>query len=98
MAQVKDLRGRIAAFDEPHAGHVPAKRATAWLRAFGETLQSADAPEAKADLIHAIYERIVAAGPEFIKAYLTPAAYVHGLAALLPEVALAPPAVSEFRT
>jgi hypothetical protein len=38
------------------------------LEALGETLRSADVPEAKADLIHAIYERIVVAGPRFIKA------------------------------
>jgi len=79
----------LAAFDEPQAGHVPAKRAAAWLQALGETLRSADVPEAKVDLIHAIYERIVVAGPEFIRAYLTPAAYAHGLAALLPEVVIA---------
>ena len=82
----------MAAFDEPQAGHVLAKRAAAWLQDLGETLQTADVPEAKADLIHAIYERIVAAGPEFIKAYLTPAAHAHGLAALLPEVVMASPA------
>ena len=98
MAQVKELRKGLAAFDEPQAGHVPAKRAAAWLKALGETLQTADVPEAKSDLIHAIYERIVVAGPEFIKAYLTPAAYTHGLAALLPEVVMASPAGFEPAT
>ena len=37
MARVKELRARLAAFDEPQAGHVPAKRAAAWLQALGET-------------------------------------------------------------
>ncbi len=98
MSRIKDIRDRLTAFEEPQSGHVPANRATAWLQALGETLQSADAPEAKADLIHAIYERIVVAGPEFIKAYLMPAAYTHGLAALLPEVVVASPAGFEPAT
>jgi hypothetical protein len=88
----------LAAFDEPQSGHVPAKRAAMWLQALGESLTSADVPEAKADLVHAIYERIVVAGPTFIKAHLTPAAHAQGLAALLPQVVMASPAVSEFRT
>jgi truncated hemoglobin YjbI len=98
MAKVKEARGRLAAFDQPEAGHVPSKRAAAWLAALGETLQSADVPEAKADLIHAIYERIVVVGPEFVRACLTPAAYAHGLAALLPEVVMASPAGFEPAT
>jgi hypothetical protein len=42
-------------------------------------------PEAKTQLLHAIYERIVVAGREFVAACLTPAAYAHGLALALPE-------------
>jgi hypothetical protein len=98
MSKVKEARSRLAAYDQPEAGHVPSKRAAAWLAALGETLQSADVPEAKADLIHAIYERIVVVGPEFVRAYLTPAAYAHGLAALLPEVVMASPAGFEPAT
>ncbi|CAN5682186.1 hypothetical protein BH23CHL8_BH23CHL8_28860 [soil metagenome] len=92
VVRQKELRARLAAFDEPRAGHVPAKRAVEWLRALGETWRSADVPEAKADLIHAIYERIVVSGREFVSARLTPAAYAHGLAVVLPEVVLASPA------
>jgi hypothetical protein len=92
------IRSRLASFDAPQTGQDPAKRAAAWLAALGETLQSADVPEAKADLIHAIYERIVVAGPEFVQAHLTPAAYAHGLAALLPEVVMAPSAGFEPAT
>ena len=98
MARVKELRACRATFDEPQAGHVPARRAAMWLKAFGETLRSADVPEAKSDLVHANYERIVVAGPQFIRAYLTPAAYAHGLAALLPEVVMASPAGLEPAT
>ena len=64
-----------------------------------ETLRSADVPEAKADLIHAIYERIVVAGPEFVEAPTsrlrhTPTGWRH----LLPEVVMASPAGFEPAT
>lgn len=36
--------------------------------------QEAHVPEEKADLLHAIYERIVVAGPEIVRARLTSAA------------------------
>jgi hypothetical protein len=42
-------------------------------------------PEARSELLHAIYERIVVAGREFVSARLTTAAYAHGLALALPE-------------
>ncbi len=49
-------------------------------------------PAEKADLLHAIYERIVVAGPEIVRVRLTSAAYGHGLALALPEkVAMARP-------
>ncbi len=56
------------------------------MRALAETWHQADVPEAKSELLHAIYERIVVAGREFVSARLTPAAYAHGLALALPEV------------
>jgi Asp-tRNA(Asn)/Glu-tRNA(Gln) amidotransferase A subunit family amidase len=57
---------------------VPAERAVAWLRALGEALRHVALPAERADLVHAIYERIVVAGPTFVRARLTPAAYEHG--------------------
>ena len=52
----------------------------------------ADVREAKADLLHAIYERIVVAGRSFVSVRLTPAAYAPGMALALPEkVAMARP-------
>ena len=42
-------------------------------------------PEEKADLLHAINERITVAGPEIVGVRLTAAAYAHGLALALPE-------------
>jgi len=38
--------------------HSTVKRAVEWLRALGESFQTADVPKEKADLMHAIYERI----------------------------------------
>ena len=93
-----ELKTRLATFDEPQAGHVPAKRAVEWLRALGETWATADVPEAKTDLLHAIHERIVVAGPVFVSSRLTPAAYAHGLAIVLPVVVLASPAGLEPAT
>ena len=45
----------------------------------------------RSDLIHAVYERIVVAGPTFVRARLTPNAYEHGLALALPQVVMARP-------
>ena len=51
-----------------------------------------DVPEAKAELLHAIYERIVVTGRTIVSIRLTPAAYAHGLAVALPDkVAVARP-------
>jgi hypothetical protein len=68
------------------------------MRALRETWQHADVPQAKADLLHAIYERIVVAGPTFVSARLTSAAYQHGLALALPQVVKASPAGFEPAT
>jgi hypothetical protein len=48
-------------------------------------------PAQRADLIRAVYERIVVAGPTFVGARLTPAASQHGLALALPQVVRARP-------
>jgi hypothetical protein len=45
-----------------------------------------------ADLLHAIYDRIVVAGRRIVSVRLTPSAYAHGFALALPEqVAVARP-------
>ena len=41
----------------------------------GESVQAADVSKEKADLMHAIYDRIIVAGPEIVGVRLTPAAY-----------------------
>ena len=45
----------------------------------------ADHPAERAELVHAIYERIIVAGPRFVSVRLTAAAHAHGLALALPE-------------
>ena len=63
-----------------------------WLRALSGSVQIADVPEEKADLMQASYERIMVAVPEIVGVRLTAAAYAHGLALALPEkVVLARP-------
>jgi hypothetical protein len=61
-------------------------------RALSATWTEADVPEAKADLLHAVHDRITVAVPEIVGVRLTQAAYAHGLALALPEkVAVARP-------
>ena len=98
LARLAELRAQLASFDDTANAGVPAARAVAWLRTLGQTWQDADAPTEKAELLHAIYERIVVAGPTFVSARLTPAAYAHGLALALPQVVMASPAGFEPAT
>ena len=91
LARVGGFRSQIAALEVTSDIGVPADRAVDWLRAIADSWRQADVPEAKADLLHAIYERIVVAGRSFVSARLTPAAYAHGLALALPEVVMARP-------
>ena len=86
LARLKHLRATLAEVEQSAQVGVSADRAVEWLRAFGETWQGAEVPQARSELLHAIYERIVIAGREFVSARLTPAAYAHGLALALPEV------------
>ena len=56
-----------------------------------DTWVNADVPEARADLLHAIYDHIVVKGRSIVAARLTPAAYSNGLALALPQVVMARP-------
>jgi hypothetical protein len=49
------------------------------------TLWAAATAEERAQLVAAVYDRIVVRGPEFVAATLTPSAYAHGLAVALQE-------------
>lgn len=62
------------------------------LRELSATWKAAEVPAAKADLLHAIYDRIIVAGRRIVSVRLTPSAYAHGFALALPEtVAVARP-------
>ena len=92
LAQLKSLREARDVLVEGSGVGVPAQRAIEWLQAIAESVQQADVPKERSDLMHAIYERIVTAGPEIVGVRLTAAAYAHGLALALPEkVAMARP-------
>jgi hypothetical protein len=85
LTRLKALREQRDAIVERTAPGLPGQRAVEWLWAIGEAMQSADVSKEKADLMHAIYERITVAGPEIVGVRLTAAAYAHGLALALPE-------------
>ena len=92
LTRLKALREQREAITERRRRACLAQRAVEWLRTLGEFLKEADVPEEKADLLHAIYERIVVARPEIVRVRLTSAAYAHGLLLALPEkVAMARP-------
>jgi len=85
LTRLKALRNQRDAIAERTTRGLPGHRAVEWLRALGESFQAADVLKEKADLMHAIYERITVAGPEIVGVRLTQAASAHGLALALPE-------------
>jgi DNA invertase Pin-like site-specific DNA recombinase len=92
LTRMKALREQRDAITERTTVGLPGHRAVEWLRAISESVRTADVPQEKADLMHAIYEPITVAGPEIVGVRLTAAAYAHGLALALPEkVAMARP-------
>ena len=62
LARLEALRGQRDALTERTVVGLSGHRAVEWLRALGETVQRSDVPVEKADLMHAVYERIVVAG------------------------------------
>ncbi len=85
LARHDALREELSAVQEEPRPGTSAERALQWLEALAETWHQADLPEAKAELLHAIYERIIVAGRRIVSVRLTQAAYEHGLALALPE-------------
>ncbi len=98
LSRSGQLRGELHMLGDDQRAGVPADRAVEWMRTLAETWEQADVPEAKAELLHAIYEVIVVAGRRIVSARLTPSAYEHGLALAMPEVVMAPPAGFEPAT
>jgi Asp-tRNA(Asn)/Glu-tRNA(Gln) amidotransferase A subunit family amidase len=85
LKRLARVRQAEAELDEPAQAGVAPETAVAWLRELGATWRSCDLREEKADVLHAIYERITVAGPRIVSARLTQSAYQHGLAVALPE-------------
>ena len=73
LARRKVLRQQRDAVVERTAAGLPAERAVEWLRALGESLQASEKSKEKADVLHAIYDRITVAGPEIVGVRLTKA-------------------------
>jgi hypothetical protein len=91
LERLGHFRTDLATVDTTPRGELAANRAVEWLRVLADTWVNADVPEAKADLLHAIYDRIVVQGRSIVGARLTPAAYSNGLALALPQVVMARP-------
>lgn len=68
----------------PSAVGITSDQATAYLHNFADTWTRAGERE-RADLVHAVYQRIEVRGPGFAGVTLTPEAERHGLAIALPE-------------
>ena len=92
VARKRELKRQIEALERSARPGIPAARAVEWLRALSETWSAADADAEKAELLHAIYDRIVVEGRRIVSARLTRDAMAHGMALALPEkVAMARP-------
>ena len=92
LGRLRELRETKNDIERTMGERVAADRAVEWLHALSATWTEADVPEAKADVLHAIYDQIVVAGRRIVSVRLTPSAYAHGLALALPtKVALARP-------
>lgn len=63
LARLKVLRQQRDAIVERTTVGLPAERAVEWLHALGESLQAPEKSKEKADVLHAIYDRITVAGP-----------------------------------
>ena len=99
LERLRELREAKDDAERTRGERVAADREIEWLRALSATWTQADVPEAKADVLHAIYDQIVVTGRKIVSVRLTSSAYAHGLALALPtKVALARPEVSEFGT
>lgn len=92
LERLRGLREAKESLEHTTSDGISAERAVAWLKALSVAWTQADVPEAKVDLLHAIYERIVVTGRRIVSVRLTPSAYAHGLAIALPDkVAMARP-------
>jgi hypothetical protein len=64
--RLKHLRATLAEVEQSAQVGVSADRAVEWLRVLKGPGQGADIPQARSELLHAFYDRIVIAGREFV--------------------------------
>ena len=92
VERLHELRDAKENLERTSADGISPERAVEWLRELSATWRAAEVPAEKADLLHAIYDRIIVAGRSIVSVRLTPSAYAHGFALALPEkVAVARP-------
>ena len=92
LERLHELRGAKENLEHRSTDGISPERAVAWLQALSATWRAAEVPAERADLLHAIYDRITIAGRKIVSVRLTPSAYAHGFALALPEkVAVARP-------
>jgi truncated hemoglobin YjbI len=66
LDRLRGLREAKESLEHTTSDEISGERAFVWLRTLSATWMEADLPEAKAELLHAIYERITVAGPEIV--------------------------------
>ena len=62
LERLREFRDAKDNLERTSADGITAERAVAWLRALSATWRAAEVPAEKADLLHAIYDRITVAG------------------------------------
>jgi hypothetical protein len=85
LERLHELREAKDGVERSTGDGVASDRASDWLGALSSTWAEADVPEAKADVLHAIYDQVVVTGTRIVSVRLTPSAYAHGFALALPE-------------
>jgi hypothetical protein len=85
LERLHELRNAKENLERTSADGITAERAVAWLRVLSETWRAAEVLAERADLHHAVYDRITVAGRRIVSVRLTPSAYAHGFALALAE-------------
>ena len=74
LERLHELRHARENLERTNADGISPERAVAWLQALSATWRAAEVPAEKADLLHAIYDRIVVAGRSIVSVRFTPSA------------------------
>ena len=66
LERLHELRDAKESLERTSADGIAPERAVAWLRELSATWRAAEVPAEKADLLHAIYDRITVAGMKIV--------------------------------